>query len=108
MVVAEEEQPVLPCPLQIVESFSEYYVVEWRVPVDMKVAESKQGVIVPWARLDSGTLALTVGPLNSTLPRVFECVVLAFQRKNLIRIDNAPKGIVNISIPSKFCMQCLT
>ena len=103
VIAAEGEQPTLSCPLQIVKRFSQYYMVEWRVPVDIAVARSGSGVIVPWARLNSNTLELTVGPLNSTLPRVFECVVLSFSRGlNSLPFSNSPKGTVNIRLLSKF------
>ena len=87
------------CPLKIIDRFSQYYMVEWRVPVDRKVAASSQRETVPWASLNSNTLELTVGPLNSSLPCVFECVVLSFERKNMIPFHNVPKGTVNITIP---------
>ena len=103
LIAAEGEQSTLSCPLKIVERFSQYYMVVWRVPVDRTVAISGSGVTVPWARLNSNTLELTVGPLNSTLPRVFECVVLSFSRGlNSLPFSNAPKGTVNIRLLSKF------
>ena len=102
VIAAEGEQPTLSCPLQIVKRFSQYYRVEWRVPEDRTVARSGSGVIVPWARLNSNSLKLTVGPLNSTLPREFACLVLSFKRRNLISIGNVPKGTVRITIPCKF------
>lgn len=102
LITVEGEQPALSCPLQVAERLSEYYMVEWRVPVDRTVAASGSGVKVPWARLNNDTLELTVGPLNSTLPRVFECVLLSFKRRNLIPFSNAPKGTVRITIPCKF------
>ena len=108
MVSAEGELPTLSCPLEIVETFSHFYTVDWRVPVDRTVARSGSGAIVPWAHLNSSTLGLTVGPLNSTLPRVFECVVLSFSRGlNLLPFSNAPKGTVSVIIPCKFCYVCL-
>ena len=110
VVSAEGEQPTLSCPLGIVETFSHLYKVDWRVPVDRTVARSGSGELVPWARLNSDSLELTVGPLNSTLPRMFECVVLSFSRGQnspSLRFGNVPKGTVNITILCKFCYVCL-
>ena len=103
VVAAEGEQLTLSCPLQIAKMFSQYYMVEWCVPVDRTVARSGSGVIVPWARLNNNTLQLTIGPLNSSLPRVFECAILSFKRTNMIMISNVPKGTLNITIPCKLC-----
>ena len=103
MIATEGEQPTLSCALQIVKRFSQYYRVEWRVPVDRTIARSSSGEIVPWARLNNLTTELTVGPLNSTLPRKFECVLLSFKRQNELLFSNAPKGTVMITIPSKLC-----
>ena len=102
VIAAEGEQPTLSCPLQIVKRFSQYYMVEWRVPVDIAVARSGSGQLMPWAHLNNNTLELTVGPLDSTLPREFTCVVLSFKRRNFIQIGNVPTGTVRITIPCKF------
>lgn len=102
MIVAVGEQPTLACPLQFVKRFSQYYQVEWRVPVDKTVAESGEAENEPWVQLNGDTLELTVGPLNSTLPSVYECVLLSFKRRNMIQFSNAPKGTVSITIPGTF------
>ena len=79
------------------------------MPVDIAVARSGSGAIVPWACLNSSTLELTVGPIiNTTLSRVFECVLLSFDRQTQIPFSNAPKGTVRIIIPCKFCMVFIT
>ena len=109
VIAAEGEEPILSCPLKFVECFSQYYMVEWRVPVDIAVARSGSGVTVPWARLNNETLELTIGPIiNTTLSRVFECVLLSFDRQTQIPFSNAPKGTVRIIIPCKFCMVFIT
>ena len=108
VVAAEGERPTLSCPLEFVKRFGQYYTVEWRVPVDMTIAKSRSRALQPWAHLNNYTLALTVGPLNSSLPRVFECVILSFNRRNMLQISNVPKGIVNIALACESCFppQC--
>ena len=108
VVAAEGERPTLSCPLEFVKRFGQYYTAEWRVPVDMTIAKSRSGAFQPWAHLNDNTLALTVGPLNSSLPRVFECVILSFNRRNTLQISNVPKGTVNVALAceSYFPPQC--
>lgn len=107
MIAAEEEILVLPCPLQTVESFNRFYMVEWGVLADMQmtVAARNSGVIVPWAYLNENTLELTVGPLNNSENLAFQCLLLSFNRPNQTELNctNTPTGTVDIIIPCKFC-----
>ena len=108
VVAAEGERPTLSCPLEFVKRFGQYYTAEWRVPVDITIAKSRSRALQPWAHLNNNTLALTVGPLNSSLPRVFECVILSFNWQNMLQISNVPKGIVNVALACESCFppQC--
>ena len=99
VVVAVGEELTLSCPLQFMESFGQFYRLEWRVN-DMPVAGTNPPDSTSCACLNGRTLDLTVGLVNSSLPK-YECVILAFQRREELSFGNAPKGTVNINLACK-------
>ena len=102
VITTEGEEPTLPCPLQTVERFNQFYRVEWRVPVNRTIARSNSGVIVPWARLNDFTLELTVDISNITTNHGFHCALVSFNRRNHIPFSSTPRGNVDIITPCKF------
>ena len=104
VVVKVWERAILHCPLEFVEDFGQYYVAEWRVPVDRTIAftDSEQ-LLEPWAQLDVNTLNLTVGLFSSVLPNMFQYVPLSFKRLNQIDFGTAAIGTVNIKLACKSC-----
>ena len=100
VVAVVGEQLTLSCPLQFMESFGQFYNVEWRLN-DIAVADTDAPDSPPCPCLNRLTLALTVGPIDSSLPKEFSCVIVSFQRLKRLIFDNVPKGTVNISLASK-------
>ena len=99
VVVAVGEELTLSCPLQFMESFGQFYHLEWRVN-DMTVARTNPPDSTSCACLNGRTLDLTIGLVNSSLPK-YECVILAFQRREELSFGNAAKGTVNINLACK-------
>ena len=98
------EQAALRCPLEFMKEFGLFYMAEWRVPVDRTIASThSEQSPESWAQLDKNTLILTVGPFNSTLPKMFACVLLSFNRLNSIDFGTAAVGTVNIKLACKSC-----
>ena len=100
VVAVVGEQLNLSCPLQFMESFGQFYNVEWRLN-DRTVADTDAPDSPPCPCLNRLTLALTVGPIDSSLPKEYACVILWFQRQKRLTFDNAPKGTVNINLACK-------
>ena len=100
VVAVVGEQLNLSCPLQFMESFGQFYNVEWRLN-DRTVADTDAPDSPPCPCLNRLTLALTVGPIDRSLPKEYACVILWFQRRKRLTFGNAPKGTVNINLASK-------
>ena len=103
MVVAVGERAALRCPLQFMKEFGQFYKAEWRVGGRTIATTNPEQSLEPWAQVDVNTLTLTVGPFNSTLPKMFVCVLLSFQRLNPINFGIAAVGTVNINLACKSC-----
>ena len=101
--MAVGEQAALHCPLEFTKEFGQYYRAVWRVGDRDIASTNPEQLLEPWAQLDKATLTLTVGPFNSTLPKMFACVLLSFQRLNSIDFGTAAIGTVNIKLACKSC-----
>ena len=102
--MAVGERAALRCPLEFMKEFGRFYRAVWRVPVDRTIATTNpEQLLESWAQLDNNTLTLTVGPFNSTLPKMFACVLLSFNRLNSIDFGTAAIGTVNINLACKSC-----
>ena len=102
--MAVGERAALRCPLEFMKEFGQFYTAEWRVPVDRTIASTNsEQSPESWAQVDVNTLTLTVGPFDSTFPKMFACVLLSFNRLNSIDFGNAAKGTVNIKLACKSC-----
>lgn len=106
IIAAVGEYILLSCPLQFAPDLDRFYTVDWRHPNDTLIVQTGEMPQVQWASLNNETLALTVGPYNSSLPSLFECVSLSFGRQSMaqLRISQSTKGIVQVIIPSKCLM----
>ena len=101
--MAVGERAALRCPLQFMKEFGQFYKAEWRVDDTAIATTNPEQSLEPWAQVDVNTLTLTVGPFNSTLPKMFVCVLLSFQRLNPINFGIAAVGTVNITLACKSC-----
>lgn len=109
VIAAEGENITLSCPLQTAPELESFYSVEWRYVRDKTIVSSGMDSEEPWASLNEDTLALTVGPYNSSfLPSEFHCVSLAFGRPNAskLNIGQATVGTVQVVTPSKWQTCC--
>ena len=110
VIVAEGEKITLSCPLQTAPDLERFYSIEWRyMPGDMTIVSSGSDSEVSWASLNEDTLALTVGPYNSSFPpSTFRCVSLAFGRPNAAKLDipHATVGTVRVITLSKWQTFC--
>ena len=95
------ERAALHCPLEFVKEFGLFYRAVWRVGDRTIATTNPEQVLEPWAQVDENTLTLTVGPFDSTLPNMFQCVLLSFQRLNSIDFGNAAVGTVSIKLARK-------
>ena len=97
------EQAALRCPLEFMKEFGQYYEAEWRVGDRTIASTNPEQSLEPWAQVDINTLTLTVGPFDSTLPKMFACVLLSFNRSNFINFGIAAIRNVNITLACKSC-----
>ena len=101
--MAEGEEIIFRCPLEFMKEFGRFYRVVWRVGDRTIASTNPEQSLKSWAQVDANTLNLTVGPFDSTFPKMFACVLLSFNRLNSIDFGNAAKGTVNIKLACKSC-----
>ena len=107
-IAAEGENITLSCPLQTAPGLERFYSIAWRYG-NMAIVRSGSDSKEPWASLNADTLALTVGPYNSSLlPSEFHCVSLSFGRPNFAKLNiaQATVGTVQVVTASKWQTCC--
>ena len=103
LIAAIGENITLSCPLQTAPDLERFYTVEWRYPTDNIIVETGSRSRKSWASVNDDTLALTVGPYNSSLPSTFQCAALSFGRvEPRLMISQTTIGTIQVIIPSKF------
>ena len=100
VVAAVGKELTPPCPLQFMESFGQFYSLEWRIN-NMTVARTSPPDSTSCACLNGLTLD-TLDLVIFSLPK-YECMTLTVKQQEELSFGNTAKGNVNINLPCKSC-----